>query len=98
MPDATSTGGSGKRPSTPRFTQSDGVPFTANRRSATSIHAQRPVQGERVSHRALLAVRRDDVHLAERLERLGERGQPGRVDAVIVGDEDHRRHGLSDDR
>src|SRR5262249_57448103 len=33
MPETTSTGGSGNSPSTPRFTQSDGVPLTANRRS-----------------------------------------------------------------
>jgi len=34
-PAATSTGGSGKSPRTARFTQSDGVPFTAYFRSAT---------------------------------------------------------------
>src|SRR5712691_2301114 len=36
MPEATSTGGSGRKPSTPRFTQSDGVPLTAKRRSPSS--------------------------------------------------------------
>src|SRR5215468_3523764 len=34
MPEATRTGRSGRRPSTARLTQSDGVPFTEKRRSA----------------------------------------------------------------
>src|SRR5262249_23402413 len=47
---------------------------------------------QRVADRALLAVRRHHVHLAERGERLRQRAQAGRVDAVVVGHEDYWRH------
>jgi hypothetical protein len=55
------------------------------------------MQGERVAHRRLLAVGGDDHHLADRLERPGERAQPRRVDAIVIGDEDERAfHGSSE--
>ena len=61
------------------------------------LDAQRPVQRERVAHRALLAIGRDDHHLAEGAERLGERRDALGVDAVVVGDQDERR-GIHDGR
>jgi hypothetical protein len=45
-----------------------------------------------VSHRALLAIRRDHVYLAERRESLREDLQTTRVNPVIVGDKNHGRH------
>src|SRR5262245_66271425 len=50
------------------------------------------MERQRVTHGALLTVGRDDVDLAERLERLRECGEAGRVNAVVVRDEDHCRH------
>ena len=40
----------------------------------------------------LLAIRRDHVHLAERVESLCENLEPARVNPVIVGDKNHGRH------
>ncbi len=53
-------------------------------------HAQRPHQGLLVADRALVGVGRDDGDVADRLERLLERQQAARLDAVVVGDEDPR--------
>ena len=41
-----------------------------------------------MADRALVGVGRDDRHLAHPLERLLEREQPARFDAVVVGDQD----------
>ena len=71
-----------------RLTQSVGVPSTAKWRVVDLLDAQRPVQRERVADRALLAVRRHDPHLAQRCQRRLQRANPGRVDAVVVRDED----------
>src|SRR5947207_5682346 len=51
------------------------------------MHAERPVQRERVAAGALLALRRQHVHLAEVVEGGGEGREPGRVDTVVIGDE-----------
>ena len=91
-PDATSTGGSGR---SPRTRQVHAVRRRAVHRVLPlrdPIDPERPVQRERVAHRALLAIRRHHVHLAERGQRLGEHREPARVNPVIVGDEDHGRH------
>ena len=50
--------------------------------------AQWAVERQRVRGRALLAIRRDDDHLAERRECLGQFADAFAVDAVVVGDED----------
>ena len=42
---------------------------------------------------ALVLSRRDDDHLADRLERLGDRGKTGRPDAVVIADQDAVRAG-----
>ena len=52
-----------------------------------AMHAERPVQRERVAAGALLALRRQHVHLAEVVEGGGEGREPGRVDTVVIGDE-----------
>ena len=52
------------------------------------------MERERVTAGALLAFGRDDPHLAEVRERAGKRGEPGGVDAVVVGDEEEG-HGYS---
>ena len=52
--------------------------------------AQRAHERLLVADRALVRVGRDDGHLAHPLERLLEREQPARLDAVVVGDEDPR--------
>jgi hypothetical protein len=44
------------------------------------------VERERVTHPALLAVRRNDGHLAERLRGLDEALYPVRKNAVVVRD------------
>jgi len=49
------------------------------------IDAQGLVHRLGVTRRAPIAFRRDDDHIAERLQRLSEREQAGRVDAVVVG-------------
>ena len=54
----------------------------------SSLHAQGPVQRERVTAGALLALGRQHVNLAQIGERRGEGREPGRVDAVVVGDEE----------
>ena len=60
-------------------------------------HAQRPHQRLLVADRALVGVGRDDRHVAHRLERLLEREQAARLDAVVVGDEDARPAGVLGD-
>ena len=61
----------------------DGVPPLAQR-----LHAQGPVQRERVAAGALLALGRQHVDLAQIGEGRREGHEPGRVDAVVVGDEE----------
>ena len=55
--------------------------------------AQRAHQGLLVADGALVRVGRDDRDVADRVERLLEREQPARFDAVVVGDEDPRPAG-----
>jgi hypothetical protein len=50
------------------------------------------VQREGVTHRALLAIRRDHVHLAECGQSVCQNLEPARVNPVIVGDKNHGRH------
>ena len=50
--------------------------------------AERPHQRLLVADRALVRVGRDDRRVADRLERLLEREQAARLDAVVVRDED----------
>ena len=70
------------------ITQSVGVPSTCQPSRPPRLHrAQRMVERERVARRALLAVRRDDGHLAERVRRGDETLEAAREDAVVVGDE-----------
>ena len=64
------------------------------RRAVDGVHAigdvlepQRTPQRQRVADRARLVHRRDDGHLAERRERVGERRDALRAVAVVVGDE-----------
>ena len=45
------------------------------------------MQGERVRGTALLSVGGDHGHLADLAARIGEQGEPGGEDAVVVGDE-----------
>ena len=52
--------------------------------------AQRPHQRLLVADRALVGVGGDDRDVAHRLERLLEREQAARLDAVVVGDQDPR--------
>ena len=52
--------------------------------------AERPHQRLLVADRALVRVGRDDGRVADRVERLLEREQPARLDAVVVRDEDPR--------
>ena len=51
------------------------------------------MQREGVPHRALLAIGRHHVDLPDLGQRLRERREAARVNPVIVGDEDYRRHG-----
>ena len=55
------------------------------------LDPQRPVQGERVAHRAAFAIGRDHDHVAEPSHRAGERREPFGVHAVIVANQDERR-------
>ena len=60
-------------------------------------HAQRPHQRLLVADRALVGLGCDDRHVAHRLERLLERQQAARLDAVVVGDQDPRARGVLGD-
>ena len=52
------------------------------------IRGERAMERQRVADGAPLAVGRHDPDLADRVERRRERRDAGRVDAVVVGDED----------
>jgi len=52
-----------------------------------TVDPERPVECQRVATGALLPLRREDVGVAKLSQRLLERGEPRRVDAVIVGEQ-----------
>ena len=69
----------------------DAVGRRAVDRELTGAHlvdAQRPIERERVTTRALLAIRRHHHHLGELGEGLGHRAQTLGMNAVVVGEED----------
>ena len=71
------------------MTLSVGVPRTAKARSSTCAHAQRLVQGQRVAGARLVGLGRHHPHVvAELAGDLAQRVQAGRIDAVVVGEED----------
>jgi cytidine deaminase len=53
-------------------------------------HAQGPVQCLGVTSGSPVAVRRNDADLIHGCKGAGQREQPGRVDTVVVGNQDHR--------
>ena len=88
MPLSTKSGRSGISASTASITQSVGVPSTCQRRSPRCDRPQRMVQRQRMARRALLAIGRDDGHLAQRLGRGDEALEPVGQNAVVVGGEE----------
>ena len=94
MPDATRSKPWSKKPRNARLTASVGraVDRVADRAvgERALADAERPHQRLLVADRRLVRVGRDDRHVADRLERLLEREQAARLDAVVVGDQDPR--------
>ena len=60
-----------------------------------TANAQRAMQGQGVPDRALLTIGRHHVHVAQLVESGGEGVESRRVHPVVVGDQDHCRHGCS---
>ena len=77
-----------------RFTQSVGVPSTAKTFGRDGVDPQRPPQRQRMADGAGFLNRRDDGHVAERRERVGQRTDSLRVHAIIIGHENsgHGNH------
>ena len=71
-----------------RFTQSVGVPSIAKTFGPIGVDAQRTTKRQRVADGARLLNRGDDRHVAERRERVGQRLDPFRVHAIVIGHED----------
>src|SRR6266516_775109 len=76
MPETTSRGRSGARPRKPSATQSDGEPSLE--KPARREPGRRPV-----------AVRGDHAHVVNAFECTRKCAQPGRVDAIIVLNQNH---------
>ena len=77
--------------------EADGVGRRAVDRIGERAVGQRPLADAQRAHQrllvadgALVRVGRDDGHVADRVERLLEREEPARLDAVVVGDQDPR--------
>ncbi len=71
------------------MTQSVGVPLMAKRRSSDRAQAQRIVERERMRDARLVELGRHhpDV-VGQRARDLGADVETGRVDAVVIGDQD----------
>ena len=97
MPDATRSKRSSKKPRNARLTAVGGraVDRVAHRavRERPLPDAQRAHQRLLVADGRLVGVGRDDRHVADRVERLLEREEAARLDAVVVGHQDPRPGG-----
>ena len=84
MPEMTRRGRSRRMPLIARLTQSVGVPSTAKARGPTGSMRSGRCKRQRVADRALIAVRRDHPDLVQIRQRLAQRREPIRGDAVVI--------------